>query len=88
MRQAKVLDCDNCKAFDENPKSYVEKEICPACIHKKQVKEQIIYKLVHYMSVQDAGCQLERHELTDEEWILLGTIRQEREIIAAESANK
>mgnify|MGYP001582295509 FL=1 len=34
---------------------------------------------MHYMNLQDAGCQLERHELTDEQWKLLLVLKQERE---------
>ena len=79
IKQSKVLDCKECKAFEENPKEFAKKEICPACVHKQEVNEPIIHKLIHYMSLQDAGCQLERHELTDEQWISLGILKQERE---------
>ena len=82
VKQSKVLDCAECKAFEENPKEFAEKEICPACIHKQEVNNPIVYKLIHYMNLQDAGCQLERHELTDEQRKLLLIIKQEREKLA------
>lgn len=82
VKQSKVLDCAKCKAFEENPKEFAEKEICPTCVHKQKVGNPLIYKLTHYMSLQDAGCQLERHELTDEQWKLLLILKQEREKLA------
>jgi len=35
-----------------------------------------------------AGCPIERHELTNDEWLLLGVVKTEQEIIAQEEAKK
>lgn len=86
MKKSEVLSCDKCYAFEENPKGFVEKEICPACVHTQQIKEPIIFKLLHYLELQDYGCPLGRNELTDIEWILLGIIKRERESLKIERA--
>jgi len=36
--------------------------------------------------MQDAGCQIGRHELTNEEWLALGTIKTERDKIEPKEA--
>ena len=43
---------------------------------------------MYYLSLQDAGCPIERHELRDELWILLGVLKTEREIISIEKHGK
>ncbi|MBA7559890.1 hypothetical protein ES708_01508 [subsurface metagenome] len=36
----------------------------------------------------DAGCPVGRHELTNQEWILLGIVRAESEKLAIEDVKK
>lgn len=38
--------------------------------------------------MQQAGCPLGRHELTNDEWRLLGAVKTELEAIAAEEAKE
>jgi hypothetical protein len=62
----------------------VEEKICPACVHGRDVREPIIWKLLKYESLIEGGCPVGRHELTDIEWIWLGMIRVERQKIITE----
>jgi hypothetical protein len=41
-----------------------------------------------YVDLIDAGCQPERWELLDFEWLLLPVVREEREAISREEAEK
>lgn len=36
------------------------------------------------LALLDAGCPIGRHELTDEQWTILGMLRAERERLTAE----
>ena len=80
-----VPDCDECDALDENPAEFAKNEICPGCIWMQEVQEPIIFKLLDYLALQTGGCPIGRHELTNEEWRLLGLIKSELEKIGAES---
>lgn len=40
------------------------------------------------MKMQDAGCQLGRHELRNSEWLWLEIVKDEREQISAEEDEK
>jgi hypothetical protein len=72
-----VPNCDECKAFEENPKEYVKQEICPSCPWDREIQEPIVLKLINYLSLIDAGCPIGRHELLDTEWLLMGEIKSE-----------
>ena len=54
----------------------------------KEIKEPILYRLMYYLSLQDAGCPIGRHELLNNEWQLLGLLKIEREIIGVEKHGK
>ena len=43
---------------------------------------------MYYLSLQDAGCPIGRHELLNNEWQLLGLLKIEREIIGVEKHGK
>jgi hypothetical protein len=42
----------------------------------------VIYGLLRYIALIDSGCPVERHELKDTEWLLLGALRIERDKMA------
>ncbi len=44
--------------------------------------------LLDKISMQNAGCQLDRNELRDQEWIMLGIIRSELNTIGMEEREK
>lgn len=66
----------------------MEEEICPVCPWNAEVREPVIHKLLDCLALQDAGCPIERHELTNFEWQALGVIKAERERVMAEEAKK
>jgi len=39
------------------------------------------------MAMLDAGCPVGRHELTNTEWIAIGILLKEREVVAMEESN-
>jgi hypothetical protein len=47
---------------------------------------ELLQKLLHYLTLLDVGCPVERNELTDEEWIMIGLLKEERAKIAREEA--
>jgi len=66
----------------------VEQEVCPVCPWSEEVQEPVIHRLLEVLALQDAGCPIERHELTNMEWKALGVVKAERERITAEEARK
>ena len=50
--------------------------------------DRVIHRLIYYMALQDNGCPLERHELLDREWHMLGIVKSERDAIMMEEAKK
>lgn len=78
MDRAEVPDCDSCTAFEENPREFAEREVCPACPWGRQVDNPVLTKLLHYLDLQEAGCPLGRHELMDNEWKALLALKNER----------
>lgn len=42
---------------------------------------------MRFLSLQDAGCPLQRHEMTNADWIRLGLLRAERSRLLAEKQN-
>ena len=54
----------------------------------QDVQEPLIYKLLDYLALLDAGCPVGRHELTDIQWQAMGVLKAAREIISAEKAKK
>lgn len=44
--------------------------------------------LVRYINLQEAGCPVGRHELTDGQWLLLGRIRGELRQLAMKDAKE
>lgn len=53
-----------------------------------EVSEPVLFKLLDFMMLLDAGCPVRRHELIDEEWKLIGELFRERSKIAAEEAKE
>lgn len=88
MDRAEVPDCDRCTAFEENPREFAEREVCPACPWWRQVDNPVLNKLMHYLDLQDAGCPLGRHELADHEWKALLALKGERDRIWKEKHPK
>lgn len=43
---------------------------------------------MHYIGLQEAGCPIERHELTDEQWLLLGRLKREMDKIIGKKVSK
>ena len=82
--QAKVPDCDNCEAWAENPAHYVESDICPSCPHSRDIEHPLTVKLLRYRAIIAGGCPVGRHELTNEEWVMLGSINAAYEAMAME----
>ena len=39
-----------------------------------------MHKLVTFLRMQDAGCPITRHELTNDEWLWLGVLRAEEKV--------
>jgi len=66
----------------------VEQELCPNCPHSREIENPILQKLLRYRAMIDAGCPVERHELTNQEWIWLGLIRAESEKMSLKDAQK
>ena len=44
--------------------------------------------MLEYLSLQDAGCPIMRHELTNFQWQMLGVLKNEREKITIEAAKE
>jgi hypothetical protein len=76
---AKVPGCDTCNAFAENPRDYVEKEICPICPHKLLRPNGLLHLLLKKMRLIDAGKMLDPDELEDDQWEALAILRSERD---------
>lgn len=55
-----------------------KKELCEGCPWGKEI-DPLVNWLYGKLLMQDAGCQLERHELSTEEWKLLLDFRRERD---------
>ena len=81
-------DCDECTAYEENPAEYVEQEICPICPWAQEIQEPIIYKLMDFIALLNAGCPVERHELTNDEWRAVGILKAEFEKLAVKEAKE
>ncbi|MDF1537145.1 MAG: hypothetical protein P1S46_11760 [bacterium] len=84
MERSEVPDCDECDAYEENPRDYAILEICPECPWGQVVQNPLLDKMVRYLGLLDAGAPVGRWELTDEEWSILGALKLEREKVAAE----
>ena len=80
--------CEKCDAWEENPEQYVQEVICPECPWSQELTDVRLHKFLDYLSLIEAGCPVARHELTNEEWMLLGTIKMEKEKIIAENMKK
>lgn len=63
----------------------MEEEICPECPHSEEVNPYLLY-LLGFLELQEAGCPIERHELTNPQWKDLLKVRIERDRIVAEKA--
>ena len=75
-------------AYEENPEEYVKKEVCPTCPHYENISNPLLFKLLDYLALIDAGCPIGRHELRNEEWRALGILREERGKVAIERSKK
>ena len=62
----------------------MEQEICPTCPREQELHYPIIYKILYFISLMDTGCPVGRHELKNEEWLMVGALKKERDIMAAE----
>lgn len=66
----------------------MEENICPRCPWSREPESPLIYKLIDYLDLIDAGCPVERHELTNYEWLALGEIKKERDRLSMEEARR
>lgn len=64
----------------------MKEKLCPDCIRNESNENPYLDKLIHYMELQMNGCPIERHELSNFDWKMLGTIKREYEIIQLERA--
>ena len=84
-RRSETPGCDSgCLAYEENPEDYVEREICPICPWGQEISNPILYRLLDFINMLDAGCPVGRHEMTDFEWRALARIKAERDKISIE----
>lgn len=60
---------------------------CEECAWDKEFP-QALYKLNEIMLLQDAGKQIAADELTDIEWLALGRLKAERDILTAKEAKE
>lgn len=88
LERSEVPDCDQCEAFNDNPREYAIQEICPACPWGQVVRNPLLDKLLHFLGLLDAGASVPRSDLTDEEWLMLGALKNEREKVSAERMRK
>lgn len=62
----------------ENPQEIVD-ALCASCPWNQEFENpELIAKLTHYAALIDSGCPVARHELTDDEWHLLGWMKAEQ----------
>jgi len=87
-KRSKIPSCDKCGAFEDNPADFAREQICPSCEWGKPYFNPYLDKLRYYLGLQDALCQIGRHELTNDDWLALGELRSERELIIFEDARK
>jgi hypothetical protein len=66
----------------------VAREICAECPHGQEFETGVVPYLVRYLNLVEAGCPVGRHELTDEQWLMLGRIRGELKRLAMEDAKE
>lgn len=64
------------------------KEICPGCPWSQEPETELVFDLLRYAALQEAGCPIERHELSDDMWLLLGVVKTELAQIAREDAEE
>ncbi|MFH2075392.1 MAG: hypothetical protein ABIJ57_08615 [Pseudomonadota bacterium] len=50
----------------------------------QDLKEPVVTMLLDVLALQSVGCPVERHELRNSEWILLGIVKAELALIGAE----
>lgn len=89
MERAEIPGCDECikEIEDENPADFAEQmlnERCPGCPWDANINDPLLFKLIEYLNLLDAGCPIERHELSNDEWVLLGKLKAERHRIGIE----
>ena len=60
---------------------------CEECPWDKEFPEAL-YRLNEIMLLQDAGKQIAADDLTDREWLALGRLKIERDILTAEEARE
>ena len=70
-------------AYAENPTEFA-REIIAAQVWPDDIDNPVLFRLLDFLALADAGCPLGRHELTNEEWRALGVIRIERSRMAQE----
>lgn len=79
LGRSEVPDCDACEAYNENPRDYAIQEICPECPWGQIVQNPMLDKLLHFLRLLDAGCSVPRSDLSDEEWLMIGQLKTDRE---------
>ena len=63
--------------------------MCPACPWDEVIDNALLDKLLRFIALQDAGAPVGRHELSDDEWLLLGRLKAERmELMKKERDNE
>lgn len=68
-------NCNECTVWEENPPDFAE-QICSEC--GANIVNPYLDYLLYYLTLQDAGCPIERHELTNEQWIDMLLVKSER----------
>lgn len=63
--------------------------MCPGCARSRiHPQEHLAVFLLQKLQMQDSGCQLDRHELLNYEWLWLGIVKDERARVWQEEATK
>ena len=67
-------------------------EICPSCARNREIEEPIIFKLLYLLNLQKTlekfGTQLDRHELTNDQWMALPVLKAGLDAIKEKNSRK
>lgn len=73
------------RVYEENPPDFAD-EIVAAQVWPDDIDNVLLFRLLDFLALQEAGCPLGRHELTNAEWRLLGHLKRERDLMAREKS--
>lgn len=92
LRRAEVPDCSECDTitdiddgFEDAEQEFISKT-CEACPWSKRIFNPRLDRLLYYMALIDAGCPVGRHELRNDDWLAMRTLKSEQEKMIAERA--